>query len=399
MKLSQKVQEMQFSPIRKFNVYALEAKEKGKKVYHLNIGQPDIKTPKAFMEAVKNFDSEVLAYAESGGLVQLQDAIANYFKRFDMDIERKDVLVTNGGSEALSMIYTCLLDYGDEVLVPEPFYTNYQTFVASAGGKVVPITTKAEEGYRYAFADRIEKVITDKTRAISLVNPGNPTGTILSRDEMRVIADVAKKHDLWIIADEVYREFAYDGREMTSFGQLEDIQERVIIVDSVSKRFSACGARIGCIVSKNEELMSNAMKLAQGRLCCPTLDMVGATALYELDPSYFNDVRTEYESRRDAVYDEIMKIPGVICQKPGGAFYIMVKLPVESSEDFLVWLLTEFEHNGESVMYAPIQGFYATEGLGKDELRIAYVLNKEDLVRGVELMRLGLEKYKALGYK
>lgn len=399
MKLSQKVQEMQFSPIRKFNVYAIEAKAKGKKVYHLNIGQPDIKTPKAFMEAVRNFDSEVLAYAESGGLVQLQDAIANYFKRFGMNIERKDVLITNGGSEALSMIYTCLLDHGDEVLVPEPFYTNYQTFIASAGGKVVPITTNAEEGYRFAFADRIEKVITDKTRAISLVNPGNPTGTILTRDEMQVIADVAKKHDLWIIADEVYREFAYDGREMTSFGQLEDVKDRVIIVDSISKRFSACGARIGCIVSKNEELMSNAMKLAQGRLCCPTLDMIGATALYELDPSYFNDVKAEYESRRDAVYDEIMKIPGVVCHKPGGAFYMMVKLPVESSEDFLVWLLTEFDDNGETVMYAPIQGFYGTEGLGKDELRIAYVLNKGDLVRAAELMRIGLEKYKALGHK
>ncbi|MHC1722269.1 MAG: pyridoxal phosphate-dependent aminotransferase [Aminipila sp.] len=399
MKLSQKVQEMQFSPIRKFNVYAIEAKAKGKKVYHLNIGQPDIKTPKAFMESIRNFDSEVLAYAESGGLVQLQDAIAKYFSRFNMDIERKDVLITNGGSEALSMVYTCLLDYGDEVLVPEPFYTNYQTFISAAGGKVVPITTNAEEGYRYAFADRIEKVITNKSRAISLVNPGNPTGTILTRDEMRIIADVAKKHDLWIIADEVYREFAYDGREMTSFGQLEDIKDRVIIIDSVSKRFSACGARIGCIVSKNTELMSNAMKLAQGRLCCPTLDMIGATALYELDPSYFNDVRAEYESRRDAVYDEIMKIPGVVCQKPGGAFYIMVKLPVESSEDFLVWLLTEFDDHGETVMYAPIQGFYGTKGLGKDELRIAYVLNKEDLVRGVELMRLGLEKYKALGHK
>lgn len=399
MKLSQKVQEMQFSPIRKFNVYAIEAKAKGKKVYHLNIGQPDIKTPKAFMEAVRSFDSEVLAYAESGGLVQLQDAIANYFKRFDMDIERKDVLITNGGSEALSMIYTCLLDYGDEVLVPEPFYTNYQTFIASAGGKVVPITTSAEEGYCFAFADRIEKVITDKTRAISLVNPGNPTGTILTRDEMQIIADVAKKHDLWIIADEVYREFAYDGREMTSFGQLEDVKERVIIVDSISKRFSACGARIGCIVSKNEELMSNAMKLAQGRLCCPTLDMIGATALYELDPSYFNDVKAEYESRRDAVYDEIMKIPGVVCHKPGGAFYMMVKLPVESSEDFLVWLLTEFDDNGETVMFAPIQGFYGTKGLGKDELRIAYVLNKEDLVRAAQLMRIGLEKYKALGHK
>ena len=399
MRLSQKVQDMQFSPIRKFNVYAIEAKAKGKKVYHLNIGQPDIKTPAAFMEAIRNYDSEVLAYAESGGLTQLQDAIAKYFDRFGMNIERKDVMITNGGSEGLSMVYTCLLDHGDEVLIPEPFYTNYQTFIAAAGGVLVPITTSAEEGYKFAYADRIEKLITDKTRAISVVNPGNPTGTILTDEEMRVIADIAKKHDLWIIADEAYREFVYDGNEMKSFGQLEDVQDRVIIVDTVSKRFSACGARIGCIVSKNNELMSNAMKIAQGRLCCPTLDMIGSTALYELDPSYFDDIKAEYEARRDAAYEEIMKIPGVVCNKPGGAFYMMVKLPVESAEDFLVWLLTEFDDNNETVMFAPIAGFYGTKGLGKNELRIASVLKKEDLVRGCELIRIGLEQYKAAGHK
>ena len=399
MRLSQKVQDMQFSPIRKFNVYAIEAKAKGKKVYHLNIGQPDIKTPAAFMDAIRNFDSEVLAYAESGGLTQLQDAIAKYFDRFGMNIERKDVMITNGGSEGLSMVYTCLLDEGDEVLIPEPFYTNYQTFIAAAGGVLVPITTSAEEGYKFAYADRIEKLITDKTRAISVVNPGNPTGTILTDEEMRVIADIAKKHDLWIIADEAYREFVYDGNEMKSFGQLEDVQDRVIIVDTVSKRFSACGARIGCIVSKNNELMSNAMKIAQGRLCCPTLDMIGSTALYELDPSYFDEIKAEYEARRDAAYEEIMKIPGVVCNKPGGAFYMMVKLPIESAEDFLVWLLTEFEDNNETVMFAPIAGFYGTKGLGKNELRIASVLKKEDLVRGCELIRIGLEQYKAAGHK
>ncbi len=399
MKLSEKVLSMQFSPIRKFNVYAIEAKAKGKKVYHLNIGQPDIKTPKAFLEAIKNYDSEVLAYAESGGRVELLDAIAAYFARFDMKVERKNLLITNGGSEALSMIYTSILDPDDEVLIAEPFYTNYHTFATAAGGKLVPITTSAEDGYFYADAAKIEKVITPKTKAISLVNPGNPTGTILSRDDMRVICDVAKKHDLWIIADEVYREFAYDGREMTSFGQYADVEDRVIIVDSVSKRFSACGARIGLIYSKNEELMSNLMKIAQGRLCCPTLDMVGAEALYKLDPDYFKDVKVEYEHRRNVVYDELMKIPGVVCQKPGGAFYIVVKLPVESTEEFLIWLLTEFDDNNETVMFAPVAGFYGTPGLGKDELRIAYVLNEHDLVRGVELMRLGLEKYKATGHK
>lgn len=399
MRLSQKVQDMQFSPIRKFNAYAIEAKEKGKKVYHLNIGQPDIKTPVAFMEAIRNFDSEVLAYAESAGLTQLQDAIAKYFDRFGMNIERKDVMITNGGSEGLSMVYTCLLDEGDEVLIPEPFYTNYQTFIAAAGGVLVPITTSAEEGYKFAYADRIEKLITDKTRAISIVNPGNPTGTILSDEEMRVIADIAKKHNIWIIADEAYREFVYGDDEMRSFGQLEDVQDRVIIVDTISKRFSACGARIGCIVSKNEDFMTNLMKLAQGRLCCPTLEMIGATALYELDPSYFDEIKDEYEARRDAAYEEIMKIPGVVCNKPGGAFYMMVKLPIESAEDFLIWLLTEFEDNNETVMFAPIAGFYGTPGLGKDELRIASVLKKEDLVRGCELIRIGLEQYKAAGHK
>ncbi len=399
MKLSEKVLGMQHSPIRKFNVYAFDAKAKGKKVYHLNIGQPDIKTPSVFMEAIREFDSEVLAYAESGGIIPLQDAICDYFARFGMKLTKNNVLITNGGSEALSMIYTAILDPGDEVLLAEPFYTNYQTFIRAAGGEVAPITTYAEEGYNYASLEKLEKALTPKTKAISLVNPGNPTGTILTRDEMRLICDFVKAHDLWLIADEVYREFAYDGKEMTSFGQYEDVADRVIIVDSVSKRFSACGARIGCIVTKNEELYSNLMKIAQGRLCCPTLDQVGAAALYKLDPSFFNEVREEYESRRDASYDALMQIPGVVCKKPGGSFYITAKLPVESAEDFLVWLLTEFDDNGETVMFAPAQGFYATPGLGKDEMRIAYVLKKEDMVRGIELIKLGLEKYKALGNK
>ena len=278
--------------------------------------------------------------------------------------------------------------------MPEPFYTNYHTFITAAGGSVVPITTIAEEGYHYADRDRITDCITDRTKAIACVNPGNPTGTILTRDEMQLILDIAKEYDLWVIADEVYREFAYDGRKITSFGMFEEYADRIVIVDSVSKRFSACGARIGCAVTKNKKLYSGLMKLAQGRLCASTVDQVGAAALYRLDRSYYDEVRSEYESRRDAVYEEIMKIPGAVCRKPGGAFYMTVKLPVEDIEDFLMFLLKEYRDNNETVMFAPAQGFYGTEGLGKDELRIAYVLKCEDMVRGAQLIAGGLEAYK-----
>ena len=398
MKLSNKVEAMQFSPIRRFNPIAQKAKDAGKKVYHLNIGQPDVETPPCFMEAIKGYEKKVIAYAESGGITELQDSVGDYFKTYGMDIGRKDVIVTTGGSEALTMTFLALLNEGDEVLLAEPFYTNYHTFATAAGGKVVPITTNAEEGYHYAKREQIEPLITEKTKAICCINPGNPTGTVLTMDEMKLIGEIAKEHDLWIIADEVYREFAYDGREAVSFGQLPEIADRVIIIDSVSKRFSACGARIGFLISKNEEFMSSVMKIAQGRLCSSTVDQVGAAALYRLPASYYEEVKAEYCGRRDVVYEELMKIPGVVCQKPGGAFYMTAKLPVDSVEDFLMFLLTEFEDNGETVMFAPAEGFYATPGLGKDEMRIAYVLKKEDMRRGVELIRLGIEAYnKKLG--
>lgn len=393
MKLSNKVESMQFSPIRKFNPIAQKAKDAGKKVYHLNIGQPDVETPACFMEAIRNYEPKVIAYAESGGLTVLQDAVSDYFKTYDMDIERKDMIVTTGGSEALNMTFLSILNEGDEVLIAEPFYTNYHTFATSAGGKVVPITTKAEEGYHYAKREQIEPLITEKTKAICCINPGNPTGTVLTLDEMKLIGDIAREHDLWIIADEVYREFAYDGRVAASFGQIPEIQDRVIIIDSVSKRHSACGARIGLLISKNQELMQSVMKIAQGRLCVSTVDQIGAAALFRLPASYYEEVKAEYCGRRDVVYEELMKIPGVVCQKPGGAFYMTAKLPVDNIEDFLMFLLTEFEDNGETVMFAPAEGFYATPGLGKDEMRIAYVLNQADMRRGVELIRLGIEAY------
>ena len=382
MDVSKRVAAMQFSPIRRFNTYAFEAEAEGKKVYRLNIGQPDVETPECFMEAIRAFDKKVIAYAESGG-----------------HYERKNILVTNGGSEALTMIFTALLNPGEEAIIAEPFYTNYNTFCNQVNGKLSPITTKAEDGYAWADRELIESAITENTKAICCISPGNPTGRVLTLDEMKLIGEIAKEHDLWIISDEVYREFAYDGRDVTSFGMLDDLADRVVIVDSVSKRFSACGARVGCIISKNEELMSGVLKLAQGRLCCPTLEQVGAAALYRMDKSYYDVARAEYEGRRNAAYEELSQIPGIVCQKPGGAFYLTCKLPVEDAEDFLMFLLKEFDDKGETVMFAPAAGFYATEGLGKNEMRIAYVLNQDSMRRGAELIRLGIEAYKAAGNK
>lgn len=398
MKISDKVESMQFSPIRRFNPMGFKAEADGKKVYHLNIGQPDVETPSVFMDAIRKYDKKVIAYAESGGINDLRDAVVDYFKGYDIDFGRDDIMVTTGGSEALNMTFLTILNEGDEVLIAEPFYTNYHTFITAAGGKVVPITTKAEEGYHYAKREQIEACITPKTKAIVCINPGNPTGTVLTLDEMKLIGEIAKEHDLWIIADEVYREFVYDDRKLASFGMLPEFADRVVIIDSVSKRYSACGARIGFAISKNQDFCQGLMKIAQGRLCVSTVDQVGSAALFRLPKSYYDEVKAEYNGRRDVVYEELMKIPGVVCQKPGGAFYLTAKLPVDDVEDFLVFLLTEFEDNGETVMFAPAAGFYATPGLGKDEMRIAYVLNKEDMRRGTELIKLGIEAYnKKLG--
>lgn len=395
MKLSNKVNEMGLSPIRKFNPIAKEAEAKGKKIYHLNIGQPDVETPEVFMDAIKAFKKKVIAYEESGGNNDLQESVSAYYKTYGMNYDKKDIIVTNGGSEAIIMSLLSILNNGDEVLIPEPFYTNYNTFTKIANGKVVPITTKAEDGYRYADRELIESKITPNTRAIVCINPGNPTGAVLTMDDIKLIGDIAKKHDLWIIADEVYREFVYDGRKPTSFGMVPEIADRVIIVDSVSKRFSACGARIGFVISKNADFMQAIMKIAQGRLCVSTVDQVGAAELFKLPQSYYEKVKAEYCARRDVVYEEMSKIPGVVCKKPGGAFYLSAKIPVDSVEDFLMFMLTEFDVDGETAMFAPEEGFYATPGLGKDELRIAYVLKKEDMKRGAELLRLGIEAYNA----
>lgn len=390
---SNRVTAMQASPIRKLVPFATAAKADGVKVYHLNIGQPDIKTPRGFFDAVKNFDDEVLEYAVSQGIPELIEALQDYYKTYDMYFDKDELLITNGGSEALlfAMMATC--DPGDKLLIPEPFYTNYNGFGQCVNVGVAPITTKAENGFHLPSKEEILSKIDDKVKAILLSNPGNPTGAIYSKEELEMIAEIAIEKDLWIISDEVYREFVYDGLEYTSFGNLKQVEDRVIIIDSVSKRYSACGARIGSIASKNKELIAQIMKLCQGRLCVPTLEQIGAVELYKTPVSYFKEVNDEYRKRRDVLYSELMKVDGVICEKPTGAFYVVAKLPVDNAEDFVKWMLTEFRVDNETVMATPAEGFYATPGLGRDEIRLAYILKEEDLRKAAKILKEGLEAY------
>ena len=393
MKYSQKIQLCGLSPMRKFNPYAVKAKAAGKKIYHLNIGQPDIETPPVFFDAITNFRESVLAYAPSPGIPAYLEAVQGYYAKLGIDLEIGDILATTGGSEAIQIALSCILDPGDEILIPEPFYPNYNTFVRLAGGKITPIPTSPEEGYFYADRARIESCINVNTRAIMLSNPGNPTGVVLTPEQARLIADVAVEHGLFLIADEVYREFIYNGEEVTSMATFEDAKENVILIDSISKRFSACGARIGALISRNKEFMAQAMKVCQGRLCSATLDQVGAAALYTVGPEYFTAQRDEYRRRRDTVMSKLAKIPGVICKQPEGAFYVMAALPIDDADKFQLWLLEEFQDNGDTVMFAPGEPFYATEAMGRNEIRIAYVLKQEDLERAMDLLALGIEAY------
>ncbi|MEG0780491.1 MAG: pyridoxal phosphate-dependent aminotransferase [Oscillospiraceae bacterium] len=395
MKFSSKIEKCGLSPMRKFHPYAVAAEAKGRKIYHLNIGQPDIETPKAYFDAVKNFELPVLEYAPSPGMPVLIDAIQNYYDKLDIHFEKSDILVTTGGSEALQIVLQCILDDGDEILIPEPFYPNYNTFVRVTGGSIHPIPTTPEEGYHYADRKKIEAEINEHTRAIMVTNPGNPTGVVLTPEEMRMIADVAKEHNLFVIGDEVYREFVYGGEALASMAQFPDAADNVVVIDSVSKRFSACGARIGVLISRNKELMAQAMKCCQGRLCSATLDQVGAAALYSVGPDYFAKVRDEYKSRRDAIMAKLEKIPGVVCKCPKGAFYIMAKLPVDNADTFQIWLLEHFEDHGDTVMFAPGEGFYGTPNTGKDEIRIAYVLKQADLERAMDVLAAGIKAYNA----
>ena len=393
MNFSNRVISMQSSPIRKLVPYATSAKERGIKVYHLNIGQPDIKTPKGFFDAINKFNNNVLEYAVSQGLPELIDAMINYYSTYNMHFEKDEILITNGGSEALlfAMMATC--DPGDNILVPEPFYTNYNGFSSSVNVVVKPITTHPENGFHLPNKSEILSKIDKNTKAILISNPGNPTGTVYTKEEVYMLADIAKENNLWIIADEVYREFVYDSLDYISFGNIDEIKDRVIIVDSVSKRYSACGARIGSLASKNKDFIHEVLKLCQGRLCVATLDQVGSVELYKTPKTYFKEVNDEYKKRRDVLYNELMKVEGVICEKPTGAFYILAKLPVENAEDFVIWMLNEFNVDGETVMACPAEGFYATNGLGKSEIRLAYILNEHDLKKAANILKQGLEKY------
>lgn len=399
MRYSERITTMQSSPIRKLAHIASSAKAKGIKIYHLNIGQPYIKTPKVFFEAVKNFNNEVLEYAVSPGLPELISSLQQYYTTYNMDFESDEILVTNGGSEALLFALMATCNPKDNILVPEPFYSNYNGFSQSINVNITPITTKAEEGFHLPSKEKIQSLITSKTKAILISNPGNPTGTVYTKKELYMISEIAKENDLWIISDEVYREFVYDGLEYTSFGNIKEVEDRVIIIDSVSKRYSACGARIGSIASKDKTLIAEILKLCQGRLCVSTLDQVGSVELYNTPSSYFTEVNNEYKNRRDVLYNELIKVKGVICKKPAGAFYIVAKLPIENAEDFVIWMLTDFNKDGETVMACPAEDFYATPGLGRDEIRLAYVLKEDDLHKAAIILKKGLEKYLELKNK
>lgn len=393
MQLSQRAIEIQASPIRKLMPHAVAAKKRGIKVYQLNIGQPDIPTPQVMIDAYHGFSDKVLAYGPSQGLDVYRQGLVEYYSRNGIQLQEDDIIVTTAGSEAVTFAMMVVCGVGDEVIVPEPFYTNYNGFATMAGITVTPLTTYAETGYQLPSDAEIEARITPRTKAIMICNPGNPTGTVYSHEDIFRLAALAKKHGLYVISDEVYREFVYDGLTHTSIMHVPGMEEHAILVDSVSKRYSACGARIGCLVSRNKPLMEATLKFAQARLCPPTVDQLAANACISLTQEYFDTTLAEYKARRDLVYDALMQIPGVVCKKPQGAFYIIAKLPIDDAERFVTWLLDEFSVDGETVMGAPAEGFYATPGLGKDEIRLAYIINREELAKAMRIFALGVAAY------
>lgn len=396
--ISQKALNMPASPIRKLVPFAEKAKSQGKKVIHLNIGQPDIDTPQVALDAVKNCDLKVLEYSHSAGFESYRKGLEKYYKQNNIAVDFDDILVTTGGSEALSFGFSSCCNPGDEIIIPEPFYANYNGFAVNASLKVVPVTAKIEDSFGLPPIEEFEKKITDKTKAILICNPGNPTGYLYSQEELEKLSKLVKKHDLFLFADEVYREFCYDGATPFSVMNLKGIENNVVLVDSVSKRYSMCGARIGALISKNKEVMNAALKFGQARLSPPTYAQIAAEGALETPQSYFDEVSKEYVARRDITVDGLNAIKGVTCPKPKGAFYCVAEFPVDDTEKFCQWLLEDFEHEGKTVMMAPLSGFYATPGLGKKEARIAYVLEKNQLRDALKCLEEALKVYPGTEY-
>lgn len=394
MQLSQRAQTVQESPIRKLKPYADECARQGVHIYHLNIGQPDIPTPEPMLNIYRNLDMKVIPYGPSQGLDEYRSTLSGYYWRYGIDLPQNRIIVTNAGSEAIVFALLCTCNEGDEVIIPEPFYTNYNGFARQTGVKIVPLTTYAEDGFALPKRDAFEALITDKTRAIMICNPGNPTGAVYTREDIEMLADIVRDRGLFLIADEVYREFTYDGRKHVSIMEMEGLEEHAVMVDSISKRFSACGYRIGCIASRNDKLMAAALKFAQARLCPPTVEQLSAMAAAELGDDYFEQVLREYDQRRNIVFDALQEIDDIVCVKPGGAFYIIAKLPVGNAEHFTIWMLEHFRIDNETVMVAPAEGFYATPGMGRDEVRLAYILNQDNLKKAMRIFREGLNEYR-----
>jgi len=392
--ISKKGELMPQSPIRKLVPFAETAKEKGTKVYHLNIGQPDIKTPEIALNAVKNNSIKVLSYARSEGSETYREKLTKYYKKNNIDISPKDIITTTGGSEALLFTMGSITDPGDEIIIPEPFYANYNGFSTASCVTVIPVISKIENNFALPNIDDFEKLITKKTKAILICNPGNPTGYLYSKEEILKLKHLVLKHDLFLIADEVYREFAYDNENHHSVMSETGLEQHAIMIDSVSKRYSMCGARIGCIVSRNRKFMNTAIKFAQARLSPPTYALLASEAALETPQTYFDEVISEYVERRDTLINELNKIDGVKVANPKGAFYCVAELPVEDTDHFAQWILEEFHYNNETVMVAPASGFYSTPGEGKNQVRMAYVLNKEDLIKCAKILKIALSTYK-----
>ncbi|MGZ3901429.1 MAG: pyridoxal phosphate-dependent aminotransferase [Bacteroidia bacterium] len=391
--ISNKAKAMPASPIRKLVPFAEAAKKRGVKIYHLNIGQPDIETPSTFLNAVKNWDVKVLEYSHSAGNESYRKKLSGYYKEYKINVDSNDIIITNGGSEAISIAMMTCFNPGDEIIIPEPFYANYNGFSCAANVVVKPIISSIETGFALPPIEEFEKVITAKTKGIMICNPGNPTGYLYTRAELEALKLLVKKHDLFLLSDEVYREFCYDGKEYVSVMQLEGIENNVILLDSISKRYSACGARVGAMITKNKEVMASALKFAQARLSPPSYGQVGAEAALDTPKSYFEGVKTEYIARRDYIIEALNKIPGVFCPKPSGAFYCIAKLPIDDADKFCQWLLESFSYDSQTVMLAPATGFYSTPGAGKNEVRIAYVLKIEDLKNAMKCLEEALKQY------